>query len=76
MAVDVATTMPQLDLRDQSIVTITLDDPGAVVTSFVLHFWQQLPPDPLTAAAPLLAVDLSEPPDDAEPDLLGGPGGT
>jgi hypothetical protein len=56
MPTDVATTLPQLDLRDQSIVTVTLDDPGAVITQLVLHCWQQLPGDTLPTVQPLLAV--------------------
>lgn len=66
MATDVAAPLPQADLRDLTVVTVTLDDPAAVITSLVVHGWQEipsvLPPNPV----PLLVLDPS----------AGGPGGT
>ncbi len=73
MPTDVAATLPQLDLRDQTIITVTLDDPGAVITGLVLHCWQTLPGLELAPVPPLLA---QEPEDAAPPPDLGGPGGT
>jgi hypothetical protein len=40
MANDVAAPMPQIDLQDQSTITVTLSDPGATITSLVIHGWQ------------------------------------
>lgn len=66
MPTDVSAPLPALDLRDSTIVTVTLDDPGAIITSLVLHAFQTingvLPPNPV----PLLTLDPS----------AGGPGGT
>ncbi len=41
MAVDVSTALPQLDLKENTLITVTLDDPGAVITKFTLHGWQE-----------------------------------
>jgi hypothetical protein len=66
MPADVSTALPQLDLRDSTIVTVTLDDPGAVITQLVLHAYQTLPSVLPDNPVPRLAL---------EPDI-GGPGGT
>lgn len=56
MPVDVAASMPELDLRDGSQVTVTLDDPGAVITGLVIHGWQELPAPDLPAPDVLYAI--------------------
>jgi FtsP/CotA-like multicopper oxidase with cupredoxin domain len=43
---DVSAPLPQLDLQPGSTVTVTLDDPGAVITSLVIHGWQEEPDAP------------------------------
>lgn len=54
MPVDVSASMPQLDLRDGTVITVTLDDPAATITALVVHGWQTLPLiEPPESAAPL-----------------------
>lgn len=43
MPADVATGLPELDLAPYAIVTVTLDDPGAIITSLTVHGWQEYP---------------------------------
>lgn len=55
MAADVATALPQLDLKETSVLTVTLDDPGATITRLVIHGWQTTgatssPPSPVGGA--------------------------
>lgn len=55
MAVDVATALPQLDLDANAILTVTLDDAGALITQLIVHGWQDTgtpsqPPSPVTGA--------------------------
>lgn len=40
MAVDVSAPMPQLDLDANAILTVTLDDPNALITQLIVHGWQ------------------------------------
>jgi hypothetical protein len=42
MPTDVATALPQLHLRENSILTVTLDDPNALITRLVIHGWQSV----------------------------------
>ena len=53
MPVDVSASLPQLDLLPGTTITVTLSDPGAVITSLVLHGFQTVD----EAAAP----DKTEP---------------
>lgn len=41
MPADVSAPLPQLDLSPNSIITVSVDDPGATITRFVLHGWQE-----------------------------------
>ncbi len=59
MPTDVSAPLPQADLRDLTIVTVTLDDPAAVITRLVIHGWQQLPSPDLTLPVPLLTLEPS-----------------
>jgi hypothetical protein len=43
VAADVSTSLPQLDLAPFAIVTVTLDDPAAVITTLRVHGWQAIP---------------------------------
>jgi hypothetical protein len=56
MPTDVATPLPQLDLAEGTVVTVTLDDPAAIVTSLTLHGWQEVPGTPLTSPDIVLAI--------------------
>ena len=56
MPTDVATSLPQLDLDPGTVVTVTLDDPGAVLQSITLHGWQEVPGEPLSQPDILLAI--------------------
>lgn len=59
MAVDVATPLPQLDLDQGTIITVTLDDPAAVITSLTLHGWQAIAtPGPETITVEPLWIPL------------------
>lgn len=53
MPIDVSAALPQLDLLPGTTITVTLDDPGAVVTSLALHGFQ--------------TADVPESPDKTEP---------
>lgn len=60
MPVDVSASLPQLDLRDGTVITVTLDDPLAVITALVVHGWQTFPevapeegPSPLPVFVPI-----------------------
>lgn len=57
MPTDVAASLPQLDLLPGTTLTVTLDDPGAVIVQLVVHGWQELTATDLPAVAPLLAVE-------------------
>lgn len=55
MAVGVSTALPQLDLKETSVLTVTLDDPAATITRLVVHGWQEsggttVTPGPVTGA--------------------------
>lgn len=52
MPVDVSAPLPQLDLSPNSIVRVTVDDPGATITRLVLHGWQESADAP-TALSPV-----------------------
>jgi hypothetical protein len=55
MPTDVATSLPDLDLRDQSILTVDTGDPNAIITSLVIHVSQDIPAEALALLPPLLA---------------------
>lgn len=65
MPADVSTGLPELDLAPYAIVTVTLDDPNAVILSMNVHGWQVTPqlgnPEPLP---PLYVPALTVPPFD------------
>jgi hypothetical protein len=54
MPTDVAFSLPQLDLRPGSIVTVVLDDASAVITAVKIHGYQEAPPIAVPLPAPLL----------------------
>lgn len=41
MATDVAVGFPQVELQPLSTITVTVDDPSAVITSLNVHGWQE-----------------------------------
>jgi len=55
MATDVATSLPDLDLRDQSILTVDTGDANAIVTRLIIHVSQDIPVEVLGLLPPLLA---------------------
>jgi hypothetical protein len=55
MTTDVAAPLPDLDLRDQSILTVDTGDANAIITSLVIHVAQDIPADALAQLAPILA---------------------
>lgn len=57
MPTNPATTLPQLDLNEGTIITVTLDDAAAVVQSLTLHGWQELPQGTISPPPVLLAVE-------------------
>lgn len=57
---DVSAPLPQLDLDPGTVVTVTLDDPAAVVTSITLHGWQEVPAAPAPLPDILLTVAPGE----------------
>ena len=56
MTTDVSAPLPDLDLRDQSILTVDTGDAAAIITSLVIHVAQDIPPDALALLPPLLAI--------------------
>lgn len=66
MPTDVSAPLPQLDLRDSTIVTVTLSDPAAIITGLAYHAYQTLPGVVPAAPVPRLALE----------GAIGGPGGT
>lgn len=64
MPVDVSAPFPQLDLSENSVITVTIDDPAAVITQLVVHGWQDDPADQ-PAPIPEPAVLLAQQPDPA-----------
>ena len=48
MALIVATPLPDVDLQPKSVITVTLDQAGAKITSLVVHGWQEIAADPTT----------------------------
>jgi hypothetical protein len=63
MPADVSAPLPQLDLREFAIVSVEIDDPGAVITSIVVHGWQQLPPGAVADLPAILTLQpIDEPP--------------
>jgi hypothetical protein len=55
MPTDVSAPLPDLDLRDQSILTVDTGDPNAIITSLVIHVSQDIPAEALALLPPLLA---------------------
>lgn len=60
MPADVSAPLPQLDLNEGTVITVTLSDPNALVTQLTLHGWQELPPGTLQPPPILLAVEPEE----------------
>lgn len=56
MPTDIATSLPQLDLRPQSLLTVDTGDPAVNVTALVVHGWTDAPAADLPVLPPLLAV--------------------
>jgi hypothetical protein len=52
MPTDVSAPLPDLDLRDQSLMTVDTGDPNAIITSLVIHVSQQAPDDLLEPSGP------------------------
>lgn len=62
MPVDVATGLPELDLAPNAIVTVTLDDPGAIIEKMSVHGWQVIPAgEPAPPQTPLFVPALTTP---------------
>lgn len=57
---DVSAPLPQLDLQPGSTVTVTVDAAGAVITSLVIHGWQE-EPEAAPAAEPVPGMYLPGP---------------
>jgi hypothetical protein len=51
---DVATSLPQLDLLPKTTITVTLSDPGAKITSMIVHGLQGIQGEVTFAALPPL----------------------
>jgi hypothetical protein len=75
MPVDVSTALPQLDLPALAIVTVTLDDPSAVITSLNAHGWQTIPPGAPAPSSELLVLQPLPDPPPPEPDTTTPAGG-
>jgi FtsP/CotA-like multicopper oxidase with cupredoxin domain len=58
---DVSAPLPQLDLQPGSTVTVTVDAAGAVITSLVIHGWQEAP-DAVPELDPVKGAYLPGPP--------------
>lgn len=41
----VSSSLPELDLRDGSVVTVDVGGGGAVITGLIVHGWQEIPTD-------------------------------
>lgn len=50
MPVDISAPLPDLQLRDQSVLEVDTGDPGAVITQLVIHLAQGVPEDVLNGA--------------------------
>jgi hypothetical protein len=48
MATDVSAPFPDVDLEEQSIITVALGDPLAKITRVVMHFTQDVPEDAIS----------------------------
>jgi len=70
MPADVATGLPELDLLPYAIVTVTLDDPAAVINSLTVHGFQVVPPAP-PAPGPPAPLPLFVPIPADEPAVAG-----
>lgn len=55
MPTDVSAPLPDLTLKDESILTVDTGDPAAIITSIVVHFAQDAPESVLEQQPPLLA---------------------
>lgn len=51
---NVSTALPDLSLEEQAILTVDTLDAGAVITSLVIHFTQDIPRELLAPALPPL----------------------
>ena len=73
MAADVSTTLPDLNLQDQSVVTIDSGNAAVKITALVVHGWQSDDPG---GPDPLLPIYLQQN-DGAliNPANFGGPAG-
>ena len=57
MAADVSTGLPQLDLRDGSILTVDSGDAAVPITKLVVHGWQESgAAETVPALPPLLSI--------------------
>lgn len=54
MADDVSAPLPDLDLKEQSILTVDTGDNNAVITQLVIHLSQDAPPEAVASLTPLL----------------------
>lgn len=54
MPEDVSAPLPDLSLKDKTIIEVDTGDPGAVVTGLVIHVSQSIPDGALPSLLPLL----------------------
>lgn len=55
MPTDVSAPLPDLNLRDQSILTVDSGDAAAIITRIVVHLSQDLPAAAIKQLPPVLA---------------------
>lgn len=54
MTVDVSAPLPDMSLRDQSILTVHTGNASTLITQLVIHVSQNVPADALPSLPPLL----------------------
>lgn len=59
MPEDISTPLPQLSLREETIIEVATGNAAVPVTRMVIHGWQDDPADAQPVPAPLLAVQPS-----------------
>lgn len=64
MPADVSASLPQLDLAEGTVVTVTFDDANAVITSLNVHGWQDNPDvgEPAAPDGTLILLPAAEAP--------------
>lgn len=56
MANDVSSSLPDLDLKDLSIIRVDTNDSNANVKQITIHLTQDVPDDALSRAGPFMLV--------------------